>query len=402
MKSLRELFRIGKGPSSSHTMGPQRAAQIFLERNQEAKAFEVTLYGSLAATGKGHQTDRAIVEVLSPVAEVELLWEPTVFLPFHPNGMRFIAKGANGETLDDWTVYSVGGGALSEGKADSKENEPADVYGMNTMTEIMKWCYDNGRSYWEYVDITEGPEIWDYLMEVWKAMQDSVERGINTEGRLPGPLNLSRKASTYYVKASGYQRNLQTRGLVYSYALAVSEENASGGIIVTAPTCGSCGVLPAVLYHLSRGHKFSDERIIHAIATAGIVGNVAKTNASISGADVGCQGEVGVACAMASAAACQLFGGSPSQIEYAAEMGLEHHLGMTCDPVCGLVQIPCIERNAFAAARALDSNIYASFSDGIHRVSYDKVISVMKQTGHDLPSLYKETSEGGLATTLDI
>ena len=402
MKSLKELFRIGKGPSSSHTMGPQQAAKLFAERNSDAKSFEVTLYGSLAATGKGHQTDVAIIDVLQPLAPVEIIWKPSEFLPFHPNGMRFVAKSGDGNTLDDWTVYSVGGGALSEGKTGTSANEPPEVYGMNTMTEIMKWCYDNGRSYWEYVDITEGPEIWDYLMEVWKAMQDSVERGINTEGRLPGPLNLSRKASTYYVKASGYQRNLQTRGLVYSYALAVSEENASGGIIVTAPTCGSCGVLPAVLYHLSRGHKFSDERIIHAIATAGIVGNVAKTNASISGADVGCQGEVGVACAMASAAACQLFGGSPSQIEYAAEMGLEHYLGMTCDPVCGLVQIPCIERNAFAAARALDSNIYASFSDGIHRVSYDKVISVMKQTGHDLPSLYKETSEGGLATTLDI
>ena len=402
MKSLKELFRIGKGPSSSHTMGPQQAAKLFAERNSDAKSFEVTLYGSLAATGKGHQTDVAIIDVLQPLAPVEIVWKPSEFLPFHPNGMRFVAKSGDGNTLDDWTVYSVGGGALSEGKTGTSANEPPEVYGMNTMTEIMKWCYDNGRSYWEYVDITEGPEIWDYLMKVWKAMQESVERGINTEGRLPGPLNLSRKASTYYVKASGYQRNLQTRGLVYSYALAVSEENASGGIIVTAPTCGSCGVLPAVLYHLSRGHKFSDERIIHAIATAGIVGNVAKTNASISGADVGCQGEVGVACAMASAAACQLFGGSPSQIEYAAEMGLEHHLGMTCDPVCGLVQIPCIERNAFAAARALDSNIYASFSDGIHRVSYDKVISVMKQTGHDLPSLYKETSEGGLATTLDI
>ena len=383
-------------------MGPQQAAKLFAERNSDAKSFEVTLYGSLAATGKGHQTDVAIIDVLQPLAPVEIIWKPSEFLPFHPNGMRFVAKSGDGNTLDDWTVYSVGGGALSEGKTGTSANEPPEVYGMNTMTEIMKWCYDNGRSYWEYVDITEGPEIWDYLMKVWKAMQESVERGINTEGRLPGPLNLSRKASTYYVKASGYQRNLQTRGLVYSYALAVSEENASGGIIVTAPTCGSCGVLPAVLYHLSRGHKFSDERIIHAIATAGIVGNVAKTNASISGADVGCQGEVGVACAMASAAACQLFGGSPSQIEYAAEMGLEHHLGMTCDPVCGLVQIPCIERNAFAAARALDSNIYASFSDGIHRVSYDKVISVMKQTGHDLPSLYKETSEGGLATTLDI
>ena len=401
MKSLKELFRIGIGPSSSHTMGPQRAAKMFLQRNPNAASFEVTLYGSLAATGKGHQTDVAIVGVLSAAAPTELVWQPSVFLPYHPNGMRFVAKDAEGNVADDWTVYSVGGGALSEGPDDTSIDTP-DVYSMNTMTEIMNWCYANGRSYWEYVDLTEGPDIWDYLLEVWKTMQAAVERGINTEGRLPGPLNLSRKASVYYVKASGYQRNLQTRGLVYSYSLAVSEENASGGVIVTAPTCGSCGVLPAVLYHLSRGHGFSDERILHAIATAGIVGNVAKQNASISGADVGCQGEVGVACAMASAAACQLFGGSPSQIEYAAEMGLEHHLGMTCDPVCGLVQIPCIERNAFAAARALDSNIYASFSDGIHRVSYDKVVKVMKKTGHDLPSLYKETSEGGLATTLDL
>lgn len=401
MKSLKELFRIGIGPSSSHTMGPQRAAKMFLQRNPNAASFEVTLYGSLAATGKGHQTDVAIVGVLSAAAPTELVWQPSVFLPYHPNGLRFVAKDAEGNVADDWTVYSVGGGALSEGPDDTSIDTP-DVYSMNTMTEIMNWCYANGRSYWEYVDLTEGPDIWDYLMEVWKTMQAAVERGINTEGRLPGPLNLSRKASVYYVKASGYQRNLQTRGLVYSYSLAVSEENASGGVIVTAPTCGSCGVLPAVLYHLSRGHGFSDERILHAIATAGIVGNVAKQNASISGADVGCQGEVGVACAMASAAACQLFGGSPSQIEYAAEMGLEHHLGMTCDPVCGLVQIPCIERNAFAAARALDSNIYASFSDGIHRVSYDKVVKVMKKTGHDLPSLYKETSEGGLATTLDL
>ena len=401
MKSLKELYRIGIGPSSSHTMGPQRAAKMFLQRNPNAASFEVTLYGSLAATGKGHQTDVAIIGVLSAAASTELVWQPSVFLPYHPNGMRFVAKDAEGNVADDWTVYSVGGGALSEGPDDTSIDTP-DVYSMNTMTEIMNWCYANGRSYWEYVDLTEGPDIWDYLMEVWKTMQAAVERGINTEGRLPGPLNLSRKASVYYVKASGYQRNLQTRGLVYSYSLAVSEENASGGVIVTAPTCGSCGVLPAVLYHLSRGHGFSDERILHAIATAGIVGNVAKQNASISGADVGCQGEVGVACAMASAAACQLFGGSPSQIEYAAEMGLEHHLGMTCDPVCGLVQIPCIERNAFAAARALDSNIYASFSDGIHRVSYDKVVKVMKKTGHDLPSLYKETSEGGLATTLDL
>ena len=228
-------------------------------------------------------------------------------------------------------------------------------------------------------------------------MKKSVERGLNHEGALPGPLNLPRKAPSYYIKASGYKQSLQTRGLVYAYALAVSEENASGGTIVTAPTCGSCGVVSSVLYHLARGHTFSDARILHALATAGVIGNVAKQNASISGADVGCQGEVGVACAMASAASCQLFGGSPSQIEYAAEMGLEHHLGMTCDPVCGLVQIPCIERNALAAARALDANLYASFSDGKHRVSYDHVVEVMKQTGHDLPSLYKETSTGGLA-----
>ena len=398
MKSLRELFRIGKGPSSSHTMGPQHAAQLFRSRHPEATAFEVTLYGSLAATGKGHATDIAIIEELSKTAPVEIDWRPSQFLPFHPHGMKFTAKDSQGDILEEWTVYSIGGGALSEGKAEGDAVDTKEPYDMNTMTEIMQWCYDNGRNYWEYVDLCEDEGIWDYLAKVWKAMQEAVERGINTEGRLPGPLNLMRKAPAYHVKASGYKRSLQTRGLVYSYALAVSEENASGGTIVTAPTCGSCGVLPAVLYHLSRGHEFSDERILHAIATAGLVGNIVKQNASISGADVGCQGEVGVACAMASAATCQLFGGSPSQIEYAAEMGLEHHLGMTCDPMCGLVQIPCIERNAFAATRALDATLYAAFSDGSHRVSFDKVVKVMKQTGHDIPSLYKETSEGGLAT----
>lgn len=243
----------------------------------------------------------------------------------------------------------------------------------------------------------EDADIWEFLGQAWQNMQQSVERGLNAEGRLPGPLNLPRKAAKFYVKASGYKPSLQSRGLVYAYALAVSEENASGGTIVTAPTCGSCGVVPSVLYHLSRAHGFNDTKIVRALATAGLFGNVVKQNASISGAEVGCQGEVGVACAMASAAACQLFGGSPSQIEYAAEMGLEHHLGMTCDPVCGLVQIPCIERNAFAAARALDANLYAAFSDGRHSVPFDKVVNVMKQTGHDLPSLYKETGTGGLA-----
>lgn len=402
MKSLRELYRIGKGPSSSHTMGPQKAAKIFLEKNPSAKQFKVTLYGSLAATGKGHMTDTAIIEVLSAAAPAEIDWQPSVFLPYHPNGMKFVAYADEDKVADEWTVYSIGGGALSEGKGrDDMFNTP-EVYDMNTMSDIMNWCYETGRNYWEYVDQCEDSGFWDYLLEVWHMMQQAVERGLNHEGRLPGPLNLTRKAPTYYVKASGYKQSLQSRGLVYAYALAVSEENASGGTIVTAPTCGASGVLPAVLYHLSRGHNFNDTRILHALATAGLIGNIVKKNASISGADVGCQGEVGVACAMASGAACQLFGGSPSQIEYAAEMGLEHHLGMTCDPVCGLVQIPCIERNAYAAARALDSNLYAAFSDGIHRVSFDKVVDVMKHTGHDIPSLYKETSEGGLAKGFNI
>ena len=388
MKSLREIFRIGKGPSSSHTMGPQKAAQTYLKAHPDATRFHVTLYGSLAATGKGHMTDVAIKEVLEPVGPVEIEWKPSVFLPFHPNGMR----------INDWVVYSVGGGALSEGDHPTGLLPACpDVYGLHYLADIKGWCEDNGCAYWEYVDRCEKSDIWDYLREVWTALQESVERGINHEGRLPGPLNLQRKASTYFVKAKGYKPNLQTRALVYAYALAVSEENASGGTIVTAPTCGSCGVMPGVLYHLATGHNFSEEKILHAIATAGLIGDIVKENASISGADVGCQGEVGVACAMASAAACQLFGGSPSQIEYAAEMGLEHHLGMTCDPVCGLVQIPCIERNAFAATRALDCNLYAAFSDGKHRVSFDRVVEVMKQTGHDLPSLYKETGEGGLA-----
>ena len=400
MKSLRELYKIGKGPSSSHTMGPQKAAKMFLEKHGDAASFTVTLYGSLAGTGKGHMTDVAINDVLQPIAPVEIVWQPQVFLPYHPNGMKFEAKDYDGNVTDEWTVYSIGGGALSEGEGGSGVLDTPEVYGMNTMTEMMEWCEKTGHSYWEYVDQCEDSSIWDYLMEAWRAMQVSVERGINTEGRLPGPLNLARKAPTYYVKASGYKQSLQTRGLVYAYALAVSEENASGGTIVTAPTCGACGVLPAVLYHLSRGHNFNDTRILHAMATAGLIGNIVKQNASISGADVGCQGEVGVACAMASAAACQLFGGSPSQIEYAAEMGLEHHLGMTCDPVCGLVQIPCIERNAFAATRALDANLYSAFSDGTHRVSFDKVVNVMKQTGHDIPSLYKETGSGGLAKIL--
>lgn len=396
MKSLRELYKIGRGPSSSHTMGPGNAASLFSHRHLDATRFEVDLYGSLAATGKGHMTDVAILDVLKKVAPATINWKKGEFLPFHPNGMKFRSYGQDDVLQEEWTAYSIGGGAISEGEGQDI-TESGDIYGMDTLTQIAQWCDASGRSYWEYVQQCEGEGIWDYLTEVWEAMKASVERGLETEGRLPGPLNLARKAATYHVKALGYQPNLRSRGLVFAYALAVSEENASGGYIVTAPTCGSSGVVPGVLYHLWKGHSFSDRRILHALATAGLIGNIVKQNASISGAEVGCQGEVGVACAMASAAACQLFGGSPYQIEYAAEMGLEHHLGMTCDPVCGLVQIPCIERNAFAATRALDSDIYATFSDGKHRISFDHVVEVMKRTGKDLPSLYKETSAGGLA-----
>lgn len=396
MKSIKELYRIGTGPSSSHTMGPRYASEIFIQKNPDAKRFEVTLYGSLAATGKGHLTDKAIADVLDNEKHpLEIIWKSNVFLPFHPNGMTFRAIDAEGNEMDNWTVFSVGGGALAEeGKS---KCESADVYAMDHMDDILAWCRKNGRTYWEYVEACEGNEIWDYLSEVWKTMCESVERGLEAEGVLPGPLNLQRKAAKYNIKASGYTASLHNRGLVFSYALAVSEENAGGGKIVTAPTCGSCGVVPGMLYHLWKSRNFSEIRMLRALATAGLFGNVAKHTASISGAEAGCQAEVGVACAMAAAAACQLFGGSPSQIEYAAEMGLEHHLGMTCDPICGLVQVPCIERNAYAAARAMDCNIYSTFTDGSHIVSFDRILSVMMQTGRDLPSIYRETSLGGLA-----
>lgn len=378
-------------------MGPRHASEMFAERNPGAARFEVTLYGALAATGKGHLTDVAILDTLNPIAPTEIVWQPNIFLPFHPNGMKFTAFDSEGKETDTWTVFSIGGGELAEEGA--RGALTPDVYNMSKLSDILKWCEETGKTYWEYVEECEGPEIWDYLAKVWKTMSSAVERGLDREGVLPGPLCLRRRANTYHVRASGYKSNLQSRGLVFAYALAVSEENASGGEIVTAPTCGSCGVVPAVLYHLKKSRDFSDARIYRALATAGLIGNVVKTNASIAGAEVGCQGEVGVACAMAAAAANQLFGGSPAQIEYAAEMGLEHHLGMTCDPVCGLVQIPCIERNAYAAARALDANLYSAFTDGDHRVSFDRVVEVMKETGHDLPSIYKETGEGGLART---
>lgn len=395
MESIRQLFKIGYGPSSSHTMGPRNAATLFSEQAKDAARCVVTLYGSLAATGKGHLTDKAILDVMTPLFPTTIEWEPDTVLPFHTNAMKFRAFDADGKEMFSRIYYSVGGGDIVlDGES---RTAGRSIYPLNKIKDIQKWCEKTGKSYWEYVGEIEGEGIWDYLAEVWEVMKDAVKRGIDAEGVLPGGLGVRRKAVSYYIHASGYNASLKSRGLVYAYALAVSEENASGGRIVTAPTCGSCGIVPAVLYHLHTSKGFSEKRILRALATAGLFGNVVKHNASVSGAEVGCQGEVGVACAMAAAAASQLFGGTPAQIEYSAEMGLEHHLGLTCDPVCGLVQIPCIERNAYAAARALDANLYAAFSDGRHSVDFDRIVEVMKQTGHDIPSLYKETAQGGLA-----
>ena len=418
MKSIKDIYKIGKGPSSSHTMGPFKAVRHYMENHPETFGLNVTLYGSLAATGKGHLTDAAIEEAFSTwkptdketfenhpkrCGEVVIDWRPKETLPLHPNGIKIASTDETGVISDEWTYYSIGGGDIRCMECPIETVNESGKYTMTTLREIKYWCINTGKTYWEYVQECEGKDsgVWEHLELVWKVMQEAVERGLEQEGVLPGPLSLRRKALSYHVKAFGQGDTFKTRGLVFAYALAVSEENASGGTIVTAPTCGSCGVLPSILYHMKTRYNFSDARIIRALATSGLIGSIVKHNASVSGAEVGCQGEVGVACAMAAAAVAQLMGGSPSQIEYAAEMGLEHHLGLTCDPVQGLVQIPCIERNAYAAARAMDAGIYALYTDGRHMVSFDQAVAVMKQTGHDLPSLYKETSEGGLAKALE-
>lgn len=394
MESLKVLYKIGHGPSSSHTMGPRKAAEIFLERNSNVEAFRVTLYGSLAATGKGHLTDTAIREVLEKSAPTEIIWRPEIVKEYHTNGMLFEAlKG--GSVVDEWTIYSIGGGNIASPEMPQLAGEK--VYPLTTAEEILEWCDREGKTIWEYVQDSEQEDVWPYLEKIWQTMCQTIDNGLNNDGVLPGGLKVARKACTYWVKSKEYGPSVSNRSRLYAYALATAEENASGGEVVTAPTCGSCGVLPAVIYHLADVNSYRPIRILRALATAGVFGNIAKTNASISGAEVGCQGEIGVACAMAAAAACQLMGGTPSQIEYAAEMALEHHLGLTCDPVCGLVQIPCIERNAVAAARAIDSATFAILSDGKHRVTFDHVVAVMKETGHNLPSLYRETAEGGLA-----
>ena len=393
MKSLRELYRIGFGPSSSHTMGPGRAAGDFADRTPGAASYRAVLYGSLAATGRGHMTDRVIMDRLAP-RPVAFDWRPDEVLPFHANAFRLTAFDANGAEKEEALFYSVGGGAVQE---EGVIRESPEVYPNLGMTSLIRWCRNTGRPYWELVWEKEDDGIETYLGEVWVVMQESIIRGLETSGVLPGVLKLARKAQSFHRKTMRNDPAYRRSGLLYSYALAVSEENAALGRVVTAPTCGSAGVLPSVLRYLKELGGLSDLDIIRSLGTAGLVGNVVKNRATISGAEGGCQAEVGTACAMAAAAATELLGGTPGQIEYAAEMGLEHHLGLTCDPVKGLVQIPCIERNAAAATRALDCAEFALLTDGEHRISFDEVVQTMKQTGMDMLSRYRETGTGGLA-----
>ncbi len=393
MKSLKELYRIGLGPSSSHTMGPAAAAAEFLSRMPGAVRFEVEFRDSLAATGPGHMTDKAVKGVLG-VKRTKVTWSPDAHDAFHPNGMKFTAFGADGKRLGDWTVYSVGGGALREKERDEPTPE---VYGFKNMSAIVKHVTGAGIPLWKVVENAEGPEIWDYLGLVLDKMMAAVDRGLATDGVLPGGLRLRRRARSVFIKARMQSRELRRTGLLVAYAVAVAEENAALGEVVTAPTCGSSGVLPAVLKYLGAALDCSRTELLRALAVAGLFGNVVKRNGSISGAEVGCQGEIGVACAMAAAAASYLMGGTPRQCECAAEIGLEHFLGLTCDPVKGLVQIPCIERNALAATRATVAAEMSVLSDGSHVVSFDTVVKTMLETGHDLPRLYRETSDGGLS-----
>lgn len=391
MKSLKELYRIGHGPSSSHTMATSRAAEIFNNENPDAATFRVTLSGSLASTGKGHFTDKAIEKSFSPKS-VEIIWKPELNIDNHPNGFMLEALNAEGKILNKKTDRSVGGGALAS------DGESPEIYHINSMSKIIRYCNSKNISLWQYVEEAEGKDIWHFLIEIWACMKLAITNGLKTEGELPGGLKLKRRAAGMKRKSITLNQGLKYQGLLGAYAYAAAEENASGGLIATAPTCGSCGILPSVLKLTISEFDCEPKEILYGLATAGLFGNIAKTNASISGAVAGCQAEVGVACAMAAAAAAQLMGGTIEQIEYAAEMGLEHHLGLTCDPVMGLVQIPCIERNAHGAVRAVNCANFALLSDGKHRISYDDVVKVLKETGTNLLSKYRETSTGGLAT----
>ncbi len=392
MESLSELYRIGHGPSSSHTMGPYRASEIFLSRNNNAARFEATLYGSLSATGKGHFTDKAILDVLG-ADRTKVVWSEEE-RSFHPNGMELRAYASDGKCLDRWLCYSIGGGALAE---EGKVSSVPKVYKEDTMEKIIAWCDRENRPIWGLFDEVEGDAGWRHLAEVRKTMASTLRSGLMKTGVLPGGLGLARRAQSIYRKSRHLGAVARRTAHLAAYACAVNEENASLGIVVTAPTCGACGTLPAVLRYLKEQHSCSDREIECAIAVAGLIGNVAKQNGSISGAEAGCQAEVGVAAAMAAGAASFILGGSPRQCQYAAALALEHFLGLTCDPVAGLVQVPCIERNAVAANRALTAAELSLLDDGKRMFDYDKIVEVMLETGHDLPPIYRETSKGGLA-----
>lgn len=391
MKSLKELYRIGKGPSSSHTIGPERACQLFLKENPSADFFSVTLYGSLAKTGVGHGTESVIKSVLPSVA---VKYDMETQTP-HPNTMDLIAY-KNNVALAQMRIYSVGGGAIQiENRV---ETEGAKKYPHNLLSDIRAYCEEKNMRLYDYVYECEGDGIKEYLAQVWEAMKAAVLRGVAQSGTLPGGLEVERRAKILFEGITP-DESAETREnrLVCAYAFAVGEENAAGGTIVTAPTCGACGVLPAVLKYAQERKGYTDEQIVDALATAGLIGNLIKTNASISGAECGCQAEIGSACCMATAALSELHGHTLGQIEYAAEVAMEHHLGLTCDPICGLVQIPCIERNAVASMRAINASSLAYFLSDSRKISFDLVVQTMYQTGKDMSKRYRETAEGGLA-----
>ena len=394
MQSLKYLYRIGRGPSSSHTMGPLAAAELFLGKYPSAQSYRAVLYGSLAKTGRGHMTD-AVLKNAFAGRDFELKFDCDTPTLIHPNTLDFFACD-NGAELARERYYSIGGGeVLAEGETPAEHGE---VYPLRSFTAISDYCRKNDMRIWQYVEQCEGAEIWEHLTEVWETMQAAIRTGLEAQGELHGGIGTQRKARYLYrQKHIDESEETKTNRLICAYAFAVSEQNASGGEIVTAPTCGSCGVVPAVLRFLQNKRGFTDTQIIRALATGGIVGNLIKTNASISGAECGCQAEIGTACAMAAAAAAELFELDLDQIEYAAEMSIEHHLGLTCDPIMGLVQIPCIERNAIAAMRALNAVNLADFLADSRKISFDMIVDTMYETGKDLKVMYRETAEGGMA-----
>jgi len=395
MKSIREIYKIGKGPSSSHTMGPERAAQLFKSKYPDADACQVILYGSLSKTGVGHGTDRVLREVLSPLP-TEIVFSKEELPGSHPNTLDFIAV-KDGAEIGKLRVESIGGGDIRiPGQRDTESEEVYIEHSFAEIADFCKWRYIHTLS--EYVELNEGPEIWDFLMEVWLTMKKSIDEGLAATGVLPGGLNVQRKAKYLYEqKLTVDEPALKEFQMIAAYAYAVTEQNADNGTVVTAPTCGACGVVPAVLKYAQVTKGFTDEQIIRGLATAGIIGNLTKTNASISGAECGCQAEIGTACSMAAAALAELYEQDLDQVEYAAEVAMEHHLGLTCDPICGLVQIPCIERNAVAAVRAMNACNLSYFLTGSRNISYDMVCRAMKETGIHLDHRFRETSEGGLA-----